>query len=90
MQPANKLGERAGVEPRPSVVLGRRDLDKAGEEQQSGSRRHEGRGTRIGQGTAPGRQPGRRQPGGRAGRRWVVSRCGGSRDKSTGDRVSVH
>jgi hypothetical protein len=38
----------AGVEPWPGVALGRRDLDEAGEEQRSGSRRRQGRGTRIG------------------------------------------
>jgi hypothetical protein len=37
-QPTDRLGERAGVESRPGVALGWRDLDEAGEEQRSGSR----------------------------------------------------
>jgi hypothetical protein len=46
-QPAAGLGEWAGVEPRPGVALGQRDLDEAGEEQRSSSRRRQGWGTRI-------------------------------------------
>jgi hypothetical protein len=71
-QPAVGLGERAGVELRLGVTLGRRDLDEAREEQWNGSRRRQGRGHphRVGNSTgeaawaAVAGWPGRRALGG--------------------------
>jgi hypothetical protein len=51
-QPAIGLGKRAGVDLRPGVTLGRRDLDEAREEQWNGSRRRGSAGLGVAEGGA--------------------------------------